>query len=71
MANKLYVLVLDGNRPRKVHAPDCSWVAGATAKGELKGRRYELRPAGSVHGEDCRKCGGTPGPATGGWPIRD
>jgi hypothetical protein len=71
MANKLYVLVLDGNRPRKVHAPDCAWVAGTTAKGELKSRRYGLHPAGSVDGEACRRCGGTPGPDMGAWPVRD
>jgi hypothetical protein len=71
VANQLYVLVLDGDRPRKLHAPDCSWVAATTAKGELGSRRYGLERAASVDGEACRACGGTPGPDTGNWPVRD
>ena len=65
-----YVLVLDGDGPRKLHTPDCGWVEAITAKGQLKERRYELRPDGSVDGEKCRACGGQAGPDTGRWPVR-
>jgi hypothetical protein len=72
--NQLYVLVLDGQLRRKLHAPDCKWVAGVTANPTRPGmnwRTYELRPAGTVDGVPCRRCGGTPGPKAGDYPVRD
>lgn len=74
MTEGLYVLVLDGARPRKLHAPDCEWVARkaqeAPTRPEYNWRRYELRPAGEVTGQACLRCGGIPGPANGLWPVR-
>lgn len=70
MAKQLYFLVLDGEGRRKLHAPDCRWVAGSTANGELGARRYGLERAEHVDGDRCRWCGGSPGPGTGSWPIR-
>jgi hypothetical protein len=62
----LYVRVLSGPGPRKVHSPDCSKVASWAKPPPSAKRQWELRPTGTVTGQPCRVCGGSPGPFSSG-----
>jgi|1185.fasta_scaffold470713_1 hypothetical protein len=62
----LYVRVLSGAGPRKIHSPDCAKVASWTKPPPSAKRQYALKLAGTVSGLLCLVCGGTPGPLPAG-----
>lgn len=67
----LYVRVLNGSGRRKIHSPDCTWVAGSVKEPPPAPpkRQYELVLAGRVTGPVCRWCGGVPGRAPVGETV--